>query len=465
MRRFLGLAWVLVPALCWGQPDTLWTRFYGDPGANESAYDLCLTADGGAAIAGYTYAGGVDMWMIRVDQNGDSLWSRRYGGSGNQYAYGIDCNRDGGFVLCGYTEPYNTGPRNCYVVRTNAVGDTLWTREYGQDGENGDGAMSTHEAVDGGYFIGGKSQVSGYWLIRTDAQGDTLWTRAFGPPDPWGCSEVRQTSDSGFIMAGGPFRAIRLDANGDSVWCHDYAYSSFDHCTAVRQTRDGGFVLAGSLGLMQHAFAIMRIKAAGDTLWTRTYQMGLYDICSNVCETADDGFMLAGNTAISDTSYDYAAVLLKVNGQGDSLWSLSYGSTGDHGFVSVCQMEDRGYFAAGYGSAVAFGDEDMFLLKTAPDPERAQDHSSYRPSSISLSNFPNPFNSTTEIAFDLPKAGKVSLKVFDLLGREVAVVQEGMMAAGSHRVNFDGKDLASGVYVYRLQAGDAVQAKKMVSLK
>jgi plastocyanin len=80
-------------------------------------------------------------------------------------------------------------------------------------------------------------------------------------------------------------------------------------------------------------------------------------------------------------------------------------------------------------------------------------------------NFPNPFNAATQIAYELPKAGNATLRVFDVLGREVATLVDGHVDAGSHRVMFDGSGLASGVYFYRLEAGDFVTAKKMMLLK
>jgi hypothetical protein len=80
-------------------------------------------------------------------------------------------------------------------------------------------------------------------------------------------------------------------------------------------------------------------------------------------------------------------------------------------------------------------------------------------------NYPNPFNPSTTIKYELPKSTVVRLSVFDMLGREVCVLVDERRDAGVHEVKFDGSSLASGVYLYRLQAGDYVQAKKFVVLK
>jgi hypothetical protein len=82
-----------------------------------------------------------------------------------------------------------------------------------------------------------------------------------------------------------------------------------------------------------------------------------------------------------------------------------------------------------------------------------------------LQNFPNPFNPTTIIAFQLPHEQRVSLRVYDLLGREVRAIAEGIMSAGYYQFQFDGSGLASGVYIYRMTAGERVESRKMQLVK
>jgi hypothetical protein len=79
--------------------------------------------------------------------------------------------------------------------------------------------------------------------------------------------------------------------------------------------------------------------------------------------------------------------------------------------------------------------------------------------------YPNPFNSTTTIAYDLPIAGQISLRMFDLMGREVAILKDGFVEAGTHRVAFDGNHLATGIYFARLDAGPFVQTRKLLLVK
>jgi len=88
------------------------------------------------------------------------------------------------------------------------------------------------------------------------------------------------------------------------------------------------------------------------------------------------------------------------------------------------------------------------------------------PKSYSLSqNYPNPFNPTTKISFSLPKNSDVKLVVFDILGKEVATLVNDYRTAGTHQVEFNASNLASGVYLYRIEAGEFRDVKRMMLIK
>lgn len=108
---------------------------------------------------------------------------------------------------------------------------------------------------------------------------------------------------------------------------------------------------------------------------------------------------------------------------------------------------------------------DGRVLHTAT-PTSIENPSNEIPSTVELSqNYPNPFNPTTQISFTLPQAMDIRLVIYDLLGREVAVLADGAYSAGSHSVNWNALDISSGVYLYRLQAGAQTQMRKMTLMK
>ena len=107
---------------------------------------------------------------------------------------------------------------------------------------------------------------------------------------------------------------------------------------------------------------------------------------------------------------------------------------------------------------------DSLFLNVVTD---VQDNDNQRiPKTYKLSqNYPNPFNPSTTIRYEVPKGGLVLLKVYDILGREVASLVNEEKQPGNYEVRFDASILASGIYIYRIQAGNFVQAKKMILLK
>jgi hypothetical protein len=115
------------------EPDTLWTRTYG--GSNDDqAYSIRQTADKGYILAGWTASfgsQGTDIYMVRTDSIGDTLWTRKYGGCGEEMAFCIAGMPDQGFVLGGFTSSVGAGDTDLYIMRIASNGDTMWTRTYG----------------------------------------------------------------------------------------------------------------------------------------------------------------------------------------------------------------------------------------------------------------------------------------------------------------------------------------------
>ena len=147
---------------------------------------------------------------------------------------------------------------------------------------------------------------------------------------------------------------------------------------------------------------------------------------------------------------------------------LSVNNLSNDGFVSLSgYYRTPGYplgldVSAGYAYVA---DKHFFGIYDISAATASGDSFIPHPSSFSLSNFPNPFNSSTDIRFDLPQTERVQVDVFDITGRRVASLADDVFAAGSHHVTFDAAGLPSGVYVYRLTSGDYNRARKMVLLR
>jgi len=135
----------------------------------------------------------------------DTAWTKTYGGGGGDEANSVQQTSDGGYIIVGNTYSYGEGLENIYLIKTNSLGDTVWTRTYG--GTDYNYGNSVQQTSDGGYIVAGNTDSYGaggfdVYLIKTDASGNTTWTKTYGGSSTeWGNS-VQQTTDGGYIVTG-----------------------------------------------------------------------------------------------------------------------------------------------------------------------------------------------------------------------------------------------------------------------
>jgi len=236
-----------------------WARTYG---GSEWDYGSSVqqTSDGGYIVAGETDSYGVgesDFYLVKTDMNGNTTWTHTYGGIDNELANSVKQTDDWGYIIAGYTLSYGAGLSDFYLVKTDGNGDTIWTRTYG--GSFNDYGVSVQQTMDGGYIITGMTTSFGVdsgdiYLIKTYGNGDTSWTKTYGGTSlDYGVS-VQQTSDDGYIVAGvtesygaglSDFYLVKTDWNGNTIWTRTYGGSSYDAGVSVQQTTDGGYIIAG----------------------------------------------------------------------------------------------------------------------------------------------------------------------------------------------------------------------------
>jgi hypothetical protein len=368
-------------------PDTIWTKVYGTA-VGDWVKDIQQTSDNGFIIVGDTQSliplWHYDAYLIKIDAFGDTLWTKTYGGTNHDNGGSVQVTSDGGFIIAGSTWSFGAGNGDFYLIKTNADGDTLWTRTYG--GISEEVARSSQVTSDGGFIIAGSTDSFGeggtdVYLVRTDAFGDTLWTRTYGgtrTDDGW---SVQQTSDGGYIVGGrtwsfgagdNDFYLIKTDANGDAIWTRTYGGSGMDQGFSVQQTSDGGYIATGetkSFGAGGTDVYLVRTDAAGDTLWTRTYGGIEYDFGWSVQQTFYGGFIIAGS------SYSFGAggldlYLIRTDALGDTLWTKTYGGTSNDYGVSVQLTSDGGYIVAGKTESFGSGSTDFYLVRLAHEYPR-----------------------------------------------------------------------------------------------
>jgi hypothetical protein len=361
---------------------TNFERTYGGTGTDYN-YGATQTLDGGYLVYGYTgsYGSGLsDVWLIKTDVHGDTLWTKTIGGTMADVGTDVLLKPDSGFVVGGYTSTIGAGMNDFMLLETDAHGDTLWFRAYG--GDQNDQAYALTRTGDGGYLLVGQTESYGagdkdVWLVRTDASGDTLWTRAYGDTGWDAASSVVQTPDGGFAVTGFLFDTdhdnawlLRLDANGDTLWTRTYgAGERNDYATGLLVTEDHGFIFTGRSQTYGGAFGhlwLVKTDSVGDTLWVRAYGGSDYDYGQTICPTTDGGYIIVGGTKNFGAG-DYDVWLVKVDANGDTLWTRTFGGSQADCGVTVEQTPDGGYIVGGYTTSFGAGTYDFYAIKTDPD--------------------------------------------------------------------------------------------------
>ena len=455
-----------------GQVDTVWTKTFGG-NAYDAGISVQQTTDGGYIIGGFTGSfgsGGYDFWLIKTDASGDTIWTKTYGGYSTDLGHSVEQTNDGGYIFTGVTRSFGAGNGDVWLIKTDSSGDTLWTKTYG--GTDYDGGNSVQQTTDEGYIITGwtESFGSGFidlWLIKTDSSGETLWTKTFGEINEDEGYSVQQTADGGYILAGStrPENSqfhfqwlIKTDASGNKQWSR-YFYDG--NAMSVQQTLDGGYITTGAANdPLNNDLLVLKTDSSGNDDWKIYYNC---DYCpgNSIKQTIDGGYIIAGSTSTNPN-----VLLIKLTAFGDILWTKTFGGYYNDEGYSVQQTTDNGFIITGYTKSYGSGGGDVWLIKTTPDISDVEPNAGRIPSDFSLSqNYPNPFNPTTTITYKIPQPEFVSLKVYDILGREVATLVNEEKPAGSYELQFEGRGLTSGIYFYQLKTGIFVETKKMVLLK
>ena len=406
-------------------------------------------ADGGYLLGGYSTSGtndnktspnygNGDFWVVRLGANGNRLWDKTYGGTGDDQLSCLRPTSDGGFILGGSSDSPasgnksapNFGSKDFWVVKTDANGNKIWDAAFG--GTALDIVFSVQQTRDGGYIVGGYS-TSGtnvnktapnygtagsdgdFWVVRLDGNGTKLWDKSFGGSDDDGIYTVQELAGGGFILAGNSaspgsgtktspsyggydFWLVRLDAAGNQVWDRSFGGSADDGFDFARvlQTSDGGFIVGGDSlspvsGNKTNAnhgssdFWVVRLDSNGNKLWDRAYGGTGFDELSDLAQTADGGFLLAGLSSSlpgdNKTSQNYGSTdfwVVRVDSQGNPLWDASFGGNSDDGFykVSLLAASDGGWLLGGDSrsgisgnkTTVNYGNRDFWVVKLAAAP-------------------------------------------------------------------------------------------------
>ncbi len=214
------------------------------------------TNDEGFIVTGYSGGSFVeDVFLLKTNANGDKQWEKTFGGNGREEGVCVQQLADDGYAVLGETNSRGHGNTDMYLLRLDRDGDTLWTKTYGTDlPETG---RSFDVTPDGGFILFGDEETSDgdMYLVRTDSNGDELWHKYYGDDNRESGYAIEMTSDEGFILAGSrsngnsqptDMYCLKTDNEGSMEWEASFREGYLNDATSVCQTTDGGYALLGS---------------------------------------------------------------------------------------------------------------------------------------------------------------------------------------------------------------------------
>ncbi len=491
-QRYIWTTLVIVVILpCFLFATITFERWYGE---SSEGHSVQQTTDGGyivCGVGGVFYPHNAGVYLSKTDSLGNQIWEREYRGSfpyGIDWGYSVKQTNDGGYIIGAVTE-VDWGESHIWVLKTDSLGDTLWTRVYGGDVWEWIGEVC--QTQDGGYIIAGVTMSYGAgdqdgYLIKTDSLGDTTWTRTYGGSEKDRFYSVQQTSDGGYIMTGYTFGflpadvyLVKVDSIGTLIWEKNYSPAghalSMNYAYCVQQTMDGGYIIAGySLFFpVERDLWLIRTDSAGDTLWTKIYgDAGVNcDEGKSVQQLPDGGFIVAGYTS-SFGAGEEDVWLLRTDQHGDTLWTRTFGWYAKDEGYSVQQTEDGGFVILGMTWSQGGTSTYSYLIKTDENGfvgvQEKQTKSSQGYNMLTIK--PNPTIDKTNIKYVVSEPGFVSIKIYDETGSLVNILANRTMQPGHYTINWDEKDIRdkkvkSGIYFCRIVSNETTLTRKIVVIR
>ncbi len=444
-------------------------RNYGGS-AEDNGSRVLQMDDGGYLVTGVTAsygAGGYDIYLIKTNEYGDTIWTKTYGGINNEQSNAMKRTSDGNIIIAGRTSSFGAGNTDCYLLKIDQNGETLWLKTYG--GSNEDEAFDVIQTLDSGYILVGNTLSYGIgmgniYLIKTNVTGDTVWTKTFGGITFSMGWSVLQVIDGGFILSGFDMSEdknmviIKTNANGDLVWEKNYRFSGgLSYGTTIIKTVDGGYAIIGTQ-IDSTSFSdikLLKVDTNGDSLFAQTYGGIDNEAGADIIQTNDDGFIITGLTE-SFGAGGKDVYLIKTDENGIEQWTKTFGGTGDDWGCFVQQTTDNGYIITGYTKS--FGNNfDVYLIKTDANGHVAGINETEKPNN-SINVSPNPFTTSAQITFNQTYK-TIALEVYDIEGK--LLLQNRYADCKQIQLNRD--NLNNGLYFLKLTLDDkAMETRKVV---
>lgn len=362
---------------------TVFERALGGTG-NDSGYGVSLLPDGNYLVLASTTnsgAGGQDISLTKTNANGETLWSKTYGGSSDEYPGMVIPTNDGGLVIVGTTYSFGSGDRDIYVIRTDAAGNLQWSKVYG--GNYTERGFVIRQLLDGNFIVGGSEQSNGagqydVFIMKINANnGSIIWSRNIGGSLSDTLTDIVLLDGDELLVSGSTsstigsdydFYVARLNASGNLIWHKQIRTDEQEHLFGIFPTTDGGYLCFGHIFLTTWDILAVKLNSAGNIVWANRYDAGGSDYVNDAIQTTDGNYVTSCFTTSAGNGGN-DILLVKFEPDGNVIWAKTYGGAGDENdpFMPgsmVQQTADNGFLIGAQTNSFGSGGMDIYLIKT-----------------------------------------------------------------------------------------------------
>lgn len=466
-----------------------WVQRYNGTG-NGVDYPNSIAVDksGNVYVTGISLGNdsGNDFLTIKYNSTGVQQWVQRYNySSGDDAAYDIALDTSGNVYVTGKSGTTAVSSDDYTTIKYNSAGIQQWVKRYNGPGNLNDVAFGLVVDASGNVYVTGSSAGSSlsfdYLTLKYNSAGVQQWEKRFnGSFSNFDAAYAIKLDYSGNIYVTGAatglgtlkdFLTIKYNALGTQVWARTYDAISHkdDYGTSLAVDSVGNVFVTGISAAANGTFDFLTIcyNSAGEPeVWTKRYNGAANndDFANDVKIDKNNNVYITGQSTVNGSSTN--CVTIKYSSNGTQLWIQEYNGLANGNDKGTSLAVDNSGNV--YVGAASEGTDTYFDFATIKYSQSIgiQTLSNEIPNRFFLSqNYPNPFNPTTNIKFDVMKSGIVSIKVFDIVGKEIQELLKEFKPVGSYQITFDGSTFSSGVYFYEMQTNDFVETKRMLLVK
>ena len=455
-----------------------WSHQFSDEGS-IGIRDLCRTSDGGFLSVGYTWAvkgNNSDILVIKTDYSGSREWSKSYGGSGWEYAWSVAGGAGDGYLIAGYSTSNDGSDKNMYVLKIDQNGDMIWDKQIG--GAGLDVARDVVEDPNGNIYVVGYTESGGagendVLLAKLNPSGNLAWLKNYGGQGPETARSIIINEEGNLVIAGETgssgtgnrdFWVACVNTDGGSIWERSYHKNNYDSGFQIVENPDNGYLVVGHGDTHGQDFldlSLLRIDDAGEQVWLSFFKArtDFYDYGKSMAYSDNETFTICGVAKQKETRKNTLyLIMFDPDGRklmdnyfdiGGSRWCTSVIPDVDNNFVVGGQVKNE----EGTGAWLFKIHNPLVAGVSIKEIDEASNPSCY----------PNPFSSELNICAELMPGEKGSCRILDFRGRLVQVKRVGQKGLNCWKwvINPDTLGIETGIYFISWETNLRNQVQKV----